>query len=593
MQDQNSIFSLLRRAFELLSQQERKISFALLILIFANSIVEILGLAMLVPVIGMVIEPEVIHSNQFFAQAFHQSNQFGITTSNHFLILLSGLMVCAFIFKALFGLTVTFFQTRFSFSVAHRISGYVWSHHFSQSLEKMRKQNTGRILSEINNWPLTLASGFLSSGFLIVTEITVITLISLGLLFYNPLVMLSVSLLLGLGTLIIRTLTKNRLEHFAQVKLELEPKAGNIISNAVKGFLEIVTFQAVDSAKQAYLKDRKTIFQMNSIMSVLHQAPAKLYEVLAVSAVACSIVTILLVQTENDRFLEMLTLMAVSAYRIMPSMSRINGCIMQIRSQSYILPSLERSHQTALKKTKNKTESDLTLDSNDFSIQLNNVTLSYQDGAKPILQDFNHAFHPGAIHGIIGPSGSGKSTLTSAILGLHKPWRGELVIRNDGKALELYRDVGISEWLRHIGYVSQKPFLFEGTVYENLTLKDSSNFDKSAILTLIKRLGLEECLGPSPLQFHLQEGGMNLSGGQQQRLALLRIFMHNFPILLLDEATSAVDTELRNIIFEMLREKANNGCLVILITHDLKLAQMCDLSLNLSLVRPFAGDVPD
>ena len=200
LQDQNSIFSLLRRAFELLSQQERKISFALLILIFANSIVEILGLAMLVPVIGMVIEPEVIHSNQFFALAFHQSNQFGITTSNHFLILLSGLMVCAFIFKALFGLTVTFFQTRFSFSVAHRISGYVWSHHFSQSLEKMRKQNTGRILSEINNWPLTLASGFLSSGFLIVTEITVITLISLGLLFYNPLVMLSVSLLLGLGT---------------------------------------------------------------------------------------------------------------------------------------------------------------------------------------------------------------------------------------------------------------------------------------------------------------------------------------------------------------------------------------------------------
>ena len=86
---------------------------------------------------------------------------------------------------------------------------------------------------------------------------------------------------------------------------------------------------------------------------------------------------------------------------------------------------------------------------------------------------------------------------------------------------------------------------------------------------------------------------MNLSGGQQQRLALLRIFMHNFPILLLDEATSAVDTELRNIIFEMLREKANNGCLVILITHDLELAQMCDLSLNLSLVRPFAGDVPD
>jgi ABC-type bacteriocin/lantibiotic exporter with double-glycine peptidase domain len=94
-------------------------------------------------------------------------------------------------------------------------------------------------------------------------------------------------------------------------------------------------------------------------------------------------------------------------------------------------------------------------------------------------------------------------------------------------------------------------------------------------------LQLEECLGGSPLDFQLQEGGSNLSGGQQQRLALLRALQVHRPVLILDEATSALDTELRDVVFALLRDRASQGCNVILVTHDREIAERCDDVLEL------------
>ena len=85
----------------------------------------------------------------------------------------------------------------------------------------------------------------------------------------------------------------------------------------------------------------------------------------------------------------------------------------------------------------------------------------------------------------------------------------------------------------------------------------------------------------NPLEFELHEGGSNLSGGQQQRLALLRALQTDRTVLILDEATSALDGELRSVVFDLLRERAEAGCNVILVTHDRELAQQCDDVLDL------------
>ena len=578
----DSILSILKRVYQLLSPHERKRSVLLLLSIFANSIVEILGLAVIVPVIGLVVQPETIQTSPNLLAAFNAASTIGINTPSRFLIALCCLMIGAFLFKALFGLGVNLFQTRFSFSVAHRLSGQMWTHHFSQSLERMRGTDSGRILSEINSWPLEFANAFMVGGLMILTEISVIALIATGLLVYNPVVFLSIAGLLAIGALIIRKATKRRLTAYSDIRRQIEPHTNTLITNAVRGFLEVITFRASDAVRDAYLKDRWTIFRISSNTSVLNLAPAKLYEVLAVIAVAGSIIIALLQGTPEAGFLQLLSFMAISAYRIMPSMSRLNGAVMQMRGQKYVLETMEIGTLHSTTNTAKQPVSDhphhKTID-----IHLSNVTLSYEALDQPVIEGLQHNFAASALHGIVGPSGSGKSTLISSLLGLHKAEKGRIQVTfPDLAAMTLGTDIDLHSWILNVGYLSQQPFLFQGTVRDNLTLRvPGATINESLVQRLIQQLNLDECLGSKPLDFELQEGGSNLSGGQQQRMALLRALQIQRPVLILDEATSALDHKLRDVVFELLRQRANDGCNVILVTHDTELAERCDDVLDL------------
>lgn len=553
----------------------------MLLSIFVNSIVEILGLAVVVPVIGLVVQPETIQSNPTLQSAYDTVAPLGINTPSRFLIALCSLMIGAFLFKAFFGLFVNLFQTRFSYRVAHRLSGQMWSYHFSQSLEKLRGTQSGQILSEINFWPISFANVFLIGGLIILSELTTIVLIVFGLLAYNPIVFMALGMLLGTGAFIIRKTTKNRLERYSQTQRTIEPQSNSHITNAIRGFLEVITFNASEAVRNAYLEKTKIIYRIQSNIYVFNLAPSKLYEVLAVGAVAGSIIIALTMGTPQTDFLDLLGFMAISAYRVMPSMNRVNTAIMRMRGQKHILHAMESPLMVGFSpRSTSKQVSKET--STFFELSLSDITLAYETSESPILENFTHTFQAGRIHGIIGGSGTGKSTLVNALLGLHRPSCGSIWAKNKDKSCVIGKDLDLPRWVTNVGYLSQQPFLFQGTVRDNLTLKVPGAIINEDLLTaLIQKLRLHDCLGPKPLEFMLQEGGSNLSGGQQQRLALLRALQVQRPVLILDEATSALDIELRDVVFDLLRERAATGCNVILVTHDIELAKRCDDVLDL------------
>ena len=132
-------------------------------------------------------------------------------------------MIGAFLFKAIFSIAINLLQARFSYDVAHRLSGQMWTYHFTKSLERMRGADSGRVLSEINGWPLQFANSFMIGGLMILTEISVIGFIAFGLLIYNPTVVISISILLGFGALLIRKATKHRLETYSNIRKRIEP----------------------------------------------------------------------------------------------------------------------------------------------------------------------------------------------------------------------------------------------------------------------------------------------------------------------------------------------------------------------------------
>ena len=388
------------------------------------------------------------------------------------------------------------------------------------------------------------------------------------------------ALLLVLGILIIRRLTSRRLEAYGDLSRKLGPRSTSLINNAVRGFLEVITFRAVNGVKKEYMDSTRMLFRMGSNSAVLSTIPAKLYEVLAVIAVSGAIVVSLMTETGDGEFFELLTLMALSAYRVMPTMTRLNTIRMGWIQNMYILETMENGAEGAAMVS--GPLGTMALNGQAPSIELSSLTLGYKGLDAPVLEGLEHRFESERIHAVVGPSGSGKSTLVSAMLGLHAPSNGTIVARTDEGRWQLGQDVGIQGWLENIGYLSQNPFLFKGSVRDNFTFRvKGRRVDEDRFLSIAERLGLLEVLGSNPLEFELNEGGSNLSGGQQQRLALLRALQLEAPILMLDEATSALDHASRDVVFQLLRERADAGGMVIIVTHDRELASMCDEVLKL------------
>ena len=217
------------------------------------------------------------------------------------------------------------------------------------------------------------------------------------------------------------------------------------------------------------------------------------------------------------------------------------------------------------------------------SVVCTRVTLGYEALPDPVLEDLSVSFDAGSIHAIVGPSGSGKSTLINGVLGIQPILSGEVRIAGiNSDTTVLHDELDPFDWMCSVGYLSQMPFLFRGTVRENLTMmRPNQKVDEDLVMELVQRLDMSDALGADPLEFILSEGGTSLSGGQQQRLALIRALQFKRPVFILDEATSALDEAMRDVVFGILQERAEEGACIILVTHDKAVAAQCDSVLNL------------
>lgn len=170
-------------------------------------------------------------------------------------------------------------------------------------------------------------------------------------------------------------------------------------------------------------------------------------------------------------------------------------------------------------------------------IELRGVGFRYTPTGPPVLDGFDLVLEPGTATAIVGPSGSGKSTVLSLLAGLREPSSGRVLV-DGADAADLTADARRSL----ASMVFQHPYLFDGTVRENLLAEgvDPADVDEAARLarvdTVVRRL-------PEGWDTRVGEGGASLSGGERQRVSIARALLKPAPLLLVDEATSALDTE--------------------------------------------------
>ncbi|WP_238392177.1 ABC transporter ATP-binding protein [Halorussus amylolyticus] len=180
------------------------------------------------------------------------------------------------------------------------------------------------------------------------------------------------------------------------------------------------------------------------------------------------------------------------------------------------------------------------------AVEFDGVTFGYDDADadEPTISDVDIDVPGGSTVGVVGPTGAGKSTLLKLLLRLYDPDEG--AIRIDGTDV---RDVSAQSLRRTVGYVSQEPFLFDGTVAENIAY-GSFNADSGEIEAAAKAAEAHEFVQNLPEGYDTEVGerGVKLSGGQRQRIAIARAVLKDPDILVFDEATSHVDAETEALI---------------------------------------------
>jgi ATP-binding cassette subfamily B protein len=189
----------------------------------------------------------------------------------------------------------------------------------------------------------------------------------------------------------------------------------------------------------------------------------------------------------------------------------------------------------------------------------------------PVLEKVNLNIPAGQTVAILGESGSGKSTLLKLLMGFYGPSEG--CIRVDGVDM---RDLELSSLRSRIGLVAQEPFIFTGTLRENIAL-GRPEATLAEVMEVARAAGLEEFIAGLPERYDtvIGERGTNLSGGQRQRLAIARALLRRPDILIFDEATSHLDTATERAIQQNLK-KALAGKTVVLVAHRLSTVKDAD-----------------
>jgi ATP-binding cassette subfamily B protein len=206
-------------------------------------------------------------------------------------------------------------------------------------------------------------------------------------------------------------------------------------------------------------------------------------------------------------------------------------------------------------------------------LDFKNVSFQYP-GGKKVLHDINFKLNKGKTYAFVGPTGGGKTTTASLISRLYDPTSGEILL--DGYDLKTYNSAELSE---KIGFILQEPFLFNGTVRDNILYGNEKlkNLNQEQLMMELKKEGLANLVErfEKGLDTKIVSGGDSMSLGEKQLIAFMRAVLRKPQILILDEATANIDTITEKLL-ENILQKLPSETTKVIIAHRLNTIQNAD-----------------
>ncbi|MDX8343313.1 thiol reductant ABC exporter subunit CydD [Rossellomorea sp. YZS02] len=216
-------------------------------------------------------------------------------------------------------------------------------------------------------------------------------------------------------------------------------------------------------------------------------------------------------------------------------------------------------------------EKEIVSNGNTPTIELSNLGFSYGEKGYAV-EGITAVIPPGSQVAIVGQSGAGKTTLLHLIAGLLEPSGGDLLL--NGRPRSEYRE---KDWFDQLSYISQNPYLFSGTIAENIAIGGNGSVTREEIEYAAEKAGISEMIAglEKGYETRIGEAGRGLSGGEKQRIAIARAFLKGPSLILFDEPTTGLDLRTEQILQSSL-EELSKGATVITVAHRLHTIRKAD-----------------
>ena len=558
----------------LLNMQGKRKILQSLAIILATALCNLIGLAVLLPILILILDNNNILTNPVLSYLYHKTGLADITS---FTIILCICVLGIILLKNIFYILLVQKQSRISLSFFRLYSTRMYSTYQNKGLLYIKNHNTAELINNVNSVCSRLTMGVIYPLFNMTSETILLIIITAGLLWYNAWVVLLIMCIM-VPVILINTLSiKPRLVENGKEENRLQISQNKIMMESFRGYAEIEINNARPFVFNQYKEGLKKLSRCRTRSAVLSAMSGRFSEISLISGTIVFIIFCILSGKELSSMKMMFGVFALAAYRIVPGINTLSGLWLTIKRNSYAIDIVADTIRD------DPEEIPSSIENFPFSkqIKINDLCFSY-DGEHPVIQHLNITIFKGEKIGFKAPSGTGKTTLFHLLMGLYTPQKGNITVDNTNITPE-----NISVWQKQLAYVSQEVFILDASLAENIALgTNRERIDREKIERVIEMASLSDFVHnlPNGLESNPGEFGCRLSGGQRQRIGIARALYKDASVLFFDEATSALDNETEWEINKSINHLAaeNKELTILIIAHRESTLSYCDRIINLS-----------
>jgi ATP-binding cassette, subfamily B, bacterial PglK len=568
---------LIRKLFDLLTRREKVQLLGLVAVLLLVAVVEVAGIASIMPFMAVVTNPGVIHTNEwlnnvFVALGFQNEQAFLIFLGVFALVLL---VLSNFIKAASTWLTLRY-HNRLNYLMARRLLARYMAQPYSFFLNRNTAELGKNILTEVR----TVVSGVLSPATRVVSSSLVIIAIMSLLIAVDPSVALAIATVLGSVYGAIYLVARRRLSVIGQQQIQANAEKYKSAGEGMSGIKDLKVLGREQTLLLRFATAAELHARNNVTAGVISQMPRFALEIVAFGGITLVVLHLLGKGQEGAHVVPLLALYAFAGYRLMPALQELFASFAELRQNA---PALELLHRDLAHTGAGQDDPEARLAANSHAkplpftrdIELRNLSFRYEGAKDPALRSVNLVIQSNTSVGLVGPTGCGKTTTVDIILGLLSPSEGAMLV--DGIEITQHN---LPNWQRNLGYVPQQIYISDDSVARNIAFgMPDREIDMGAVRHAARIANLAEFVEtelPQGYETQIGERGLRLSGGQRQRIGIARALYRDPKVLVMDEATSALDGITEESVMDAVRTLSRKKT-VILIAHRLTTVRECDV----------------